>query len=124
MSCAPSCYLLLLLQRCSCYFHSSGAHVLICSYDLHPLIQTIWAAKASCGTMKDVSLGREDHNKDGISSKQGKSVLQVKKEGGVWGNIAWREQGHAGHGWIQGKSTRQVKKEGGVWGRVMSPMRT
>ena len=27
-------------------------------------------------------------------------------------NIAWREQGHAGHGWIQGKSVRQVKKEG------------
>jgi hypothetical protein len=74
--------------------------------------------------MKDVSLRREDHNKDGISSKQGKNVVQVKKEGGVWGNIAWREQGHAGHGWIQGKSTRQVKKEGGVWGRVMSPMRT
>ena len=127
------------------------------------------------------------HNKAGISSKQGKSVRQVKKEGGVWGrvmspmrtcfalsavararrrlvlacwrtanvtstyssarhpstkhrhhmqsapydvgvsvriNIAWREQGHAGNGWIQGKSARQVKKEGGVWGRVMSPMRT
>ena len=29
-------------------------------------------------------------------------------------NIAWREQGHAGNGWIQGKSVRQVKKEGGV----------